>query len=62
MTRQKDHLRRTAANVTFKNAELTQRLIDIRADGDVPLFRGPTPQGLRCRCAPYGQSETGYSV
>ena len=28
--------------------------------GDIPLFRGPTPQGLRCRGFPYDHSETEF--
>ena len=60
MVRKKDYLRRTASKATFNGPELTQRLIDIHTFGPIPLFRGPTPQGLRCRGFPYGQSATEY--
>ena len=35
-------------------------MIDIHTVGDIPLFRGPTPQGIRCRGFPYGHSETEF--
>ena len=60
MVRKKDHLCLTASKVTFDNPELTQRLSDIHTVGEIPLFRGPTPRGLRCRGFPYDQSETEY--
>ena len=58
--RQKDHLCLRASKVTFNRPELSQRLIDIHTVGAIPLFRAPTPQGLRCRGLPYGNSETEF--
>ena len=49
MMRQKGHLCFSASKVTFGNSELPQRLIDIHTIGEIHRFRGPTPQGLRCR-------------
>ena len=60
MMRKKDYLLQSASMVTFNNPELTQRLVDIRAVGAIPLFRGPTPQELRCRGFPCDHSDAEY--
>ena len=60
MTKGKDYLCVSAPIVTFNDPVLTERLRNIHTTGDVPLFRGPTPHGLRCRGFPYDPSETEY--
>ena len=59
MLRRKDYLRNHASDVTFGDPAMSGILINIHAAGDIPIYRGPTPQGLRCRGPPYGHLETG---
>ena len=60
MMKEKDRLCVSAPVVTFNDPVLTDRLRQIHTTGAVPVFRGPTPQGLRCRGFPYDPSETDY--
>ena len=53
MMRREDYLRRAAYRVIFNDTVLSGRLTNIYTIGALPVYRGSTLRGRRCRGWPY---------